>query len=87
MDSLPTKTIATLTRRMMALRDRIESLTIWMARHSDLSHEMTQLHALAELANEWCHDIEEVEPAHGVSQDAPPSCLPTPAPASQGALL
>jgi hypothetical protein len=42
------KDIATLQRRMLALRDRIDNLTDWMEKfsdhnHADLSYEMTQL--------------------------------------------
>ena len=95
-DPTAAKTIATLQRRMVALRDRIESLADWMARysdhkHADLSHETTQLDAMADLAREWCHDFEESARA------APNSSLPmvdgakptvcTPAPAAQVALL
>ena len=87
-DPQAAKTIATLTRRMVALRDRIESLADWMARHSDhehadLSYETTQLHALADLACEWCRDFEGQEQ----EQTAPPECKPAPAPAAQAALL
>ena len=95
-DPQAAKTIATLQRRMMALRDRIASLADWMAqysdhRHADLSHETTQLNATADLAREWCHDFEESE------QAAHPSSLPmvdsakptacTPASSAQVALL
>ena len=60
------KTIAALQRRMLALHDRIENLSDWMARysdhkHADLSHETTQLNAMADLAREWCHDFDEPE--------------------------
>ena len=49
---------------MLALRDRIDNLADWMARHSDhkhadLTYEMTQLHALQDLACEWCHDLDD----------------------------
>jgi len=62
-DPKAAKTIATLQRRMVGLRDRIDSLTDWMARHSDhkhadLSYETTQLQALRDLAREWCHDFD-----------------------------
>ncbi len=65
-DHLADKTIATLTRRMLGLRDRIESLAEWMAMHSDhkhadLSYETTQLNAMADLAIEWCCDFDETE--------------------------
>ena len=56
--------IATLQRRMLALRDRIDNLTDWMEKfsdhkHADLTYEMTQLHALQDLACEWCHDLDD----------------------------
>jgi hypothetical protein len=61
-DQQAAKTIATLQRRMVALRDRIDRLADWMAKHSDhnhadLSYEVTQLQALQDLANEWCGDF------------------------------
>jgi hypothetical protein len=71
-DPQAAKTIATLQRRMVNLRDRIESLADWMARHSDhkhadLSYETTQLQAMQDLAREWCYDFDdeqtEVRPA------------------------
>ena len=90
------KTIATLQRRMAALRDRIENLADWMAKysdhkHADLSHETTQPDEMADLAREWCHDFEESEqaahrsPLETVSSDKPTECRP--APAAQVALL
>ena len=98
-DPTAAKTIATLQRRMVALRDRIERLADWMARHSDhkhadLSHETTQLGAMADLAREWCCEFEELEQAahgsaiFGNSEDAMSAqCSPALAPAAQGALL
>lgn len=67
------KTIATLQRRIVNLRDRIDSLTDWMAQHSDqkhahLSYETTQLQALQDLAREWCLDFE--------GEQATPECKP-----------
>ena len=68
---------------MVALRDRIGSLADWMARysdhkHADLSHETTLLHAMADLAREWCHDFEESEPtAPGSSLSIMDSAKPT----------
>lgn len=61
-DQQASKTIQTLQRRMVVLRDRIADLDTYMAEHSDhkhadLSYEMTQLGALADLAIEWCHDF------------------------------
>ena len=55
---------------MVGLHERIEALAEWMARHSDhahanLSYETTQLHALLDLAVEWCanFDSEQAAPA------------------------
>ena len=63
-DTRAAKTIATLQRRMVKLRERIDDLADWMAKHSDhahadLSYETTQLRALQDLAGEWCADFEE----------------------------
>lgn len=97
-DPTANKTITTLQRRMVALRDRIENLSDWMARfsdhrHADLSHETTRLTAMADLAREWCCEFEELEQtAHSsslstVDSDKPTECRPAPAPVAQGALL
>ena len=58
------RTAATLQRRMLALRDRIDSLADWMEKfsdhkHADLTCEMTQLHALQDLACEWCFEFDD----------------------------
>ena len=63
-DPKAAKDIATLQRRMLALRDRIDNLADWMEKfsdhkHADLTYEMTQLHALQDLACEWCHDLDD----------------------------
>ena len=88
------KNIATLQRRMVGLRERIDDLTYWMAKHSDhkhadLTYEMTQLRALRDLADEWCADFEEGLPeGFGEGQQAhtaPPEG--TSAPAAQASLL
>lgn len=93
-DQQAAKTIATLQRRMVGLRERIDDLTYWMAKHSDhkhadLTYEMTQLRALRDLADEWCADFEEGLPegfGEGPQpQTAPPEC--TSAPAAQASLL
>ena len=93
-DPQAAKTIATLQRRMVGLRDRIDNLADWMANHSDhahadLSYETTQLRALQDLAGEWCADFEEGLPegfGEGLQhQAAPPEC--TGAPAAQASLL
>lgn len=60
------RTIATLQRRMVGLRDRIEDLVDYMVHHSDhkhadLSYELTKLQALRDLAMEWCAEWGDVE--------------------------
>ena len=93
-DQQAAKTIATLQRRMVGLRERIDDLAYWMAKHSDhahadLSYETTQLRALQDLAGEWCADFEEGLPegfGEGPQQQTtPPEC--TSAPAAQASLL
>ena len=58
------KTIATLTRQMLALRERIDHLADWLANHSDhkhadLSYEMTYATATADIAEAFCYDLSE----------------------------
>jgi hypothetical protein len=65
-DPQAAKTIATLQRRMLALRDRIDALGDYMTnfsdhKHADLTHELNTVNLLAELAGEWCADFESVE--------------------------
>ena len=97
-DPTAAKTITTLQRRMVALRDRIENLEDWMARfsdhkHADLSYKTNQLNALADLAREWCYDFDSEESEQEgqrvslstVDSDKPTECSPSPA--AQVALL
>ncbi len=86
-DRQAAKTIATLQRRMVGLRDRIDALADWMAKHSDhahadLSYEVTQLQALQDLAGEWCAEFAELE-----FDSTPATAECTSAPAAQAALL
>ena len=85
------KTIATLQRRMVGLRERIDDLADWMAKHSDhahadLSYETTQLRALQDLAGEWCADFDSEQAAPAVESDSTPAEC-TSAPAAQASLL
>ena len=68
------KAVATLQRRLMVLRDRLDHLSDWMAQHSDhmhadLSYETTQLQAMQDLAREWCYDFDD--------EQAQAECRPT----------
>jgi len=89
-DPQAAKTVATLQRRMEGLRERIDGLTCWMAKHSDhehadLTYGMTQLWALRDLADEWCADFEEDFGEDPQPHTAPPKC--TSAPSAQASLL
>jgi len=64
--TMTNKPIATLQRRLIALRDRIVQLDYWLTHHSDhkhadLSHELVSVGALSDLANEWCAEFEETD--------------------------
>lgn len=61
-DRQAAKTIATLTRRLHLLRDRIDRLHDYLLNHSDhkhadLSYELTYATATAELADEFCAEL------------------------------
>lgn len=97
-DPQAAKTIATLQRRMVLLRDRIDRLHNYLVNHSDhkhadLSYEVTYATACIDLADEFCADFENEESeqaAHraslGNSQvTTPAEC--SPAPAAQAELL
>ena len=90
-DPQAAKTIATLQRRMVGLRERIDDLADWMAKHSDhrhadLSYETTQLDALLDLAGEWCADFDSEQAAPAVESDSTPAEC-TSALAAQATLL
>lgn len=93
-DPQAAKTIATLQRRMLALRDRIDALGDYMTnfsdhKHADLSHELASITMLAELADEWCADFQDAptqvsataaHPAPAAAQPATAQASPTQAP-------
>lgn len=61
-DPQAAKTIATLQRRMVALRDRIDTLHHYLVNHSDhkhadLSYEVTYATACIDIADEFCADF------------------------------
>ena len=90
-DQQAAQTISTLQRRMVGLRDRIDDLADWMAKHSDhehadLSYETTQLRALQDLAGEWCADFTSEQAGPAVESDSTPAEC-TSAPAAQASLL
>lgn len=56
------KTIATLTRRLLSMRDRVNHLAHFLANHSDskhadLSYEQTYATATADIAAEFCAEL------------------------------
>lgn len=70
------KTIATLTRRMNLLRDRIDHLADWLANHSDskhadLTYEQTYARATADIADEFCVELVDVATPCAVNPTAP----------------
>jgi hypothetical protein len=61
------RTIATLSRRLMVLRDRIDHLSDYLTHQSDhdhanLDYELTYITATADIANEFCADLGEPLP-------------------------
>ena len=66
-DPKAAKDIATLQRRMLALRDRIDHLAEYLAlhsdsRHADLSYEQTYATATADIAEEFCAELDSPAP-------------------------
>jgi hypothetical protein len=66
-DPMAQRTIATLARRLVLLRDRIDHLGGYLAnhsdhRHADLSYECTYATATADIAAEFCADLADEPP-------------------------
>jgi len=62
-DPQAARTITTLTRRLNLLRDRIEFLADYLAnnsdsKHADLSYEQTYARATADIASEYCAELD-----------------------------
>ena len=67
-DPQAARTIATLTRRLHLLRDRIDRLHDYLLNHSDhkpadLSYELTYATATADIAAEYCADFVDADTA------------------------
>ena len=67
-DPTAAKTIATLQRRMLVLRDRLENLHDYLVnhsdhRHADLSYEVTCATACLDIADEFCADFDSTASA------------------------
>jgi len=86
-DNESAKTIATLERRLLVLRDRLDDLHSYMVNHSDhkhadLSYEMTLLSASLDIADEFCHDLPTPANSAPLQPSQPitaPECSPAPA--------
>jgi len=86
-DPLAAKTIATLTRRLLVLRERIDEMADCLCNHSDskhadLSYEMTFANATADIAAEFCAELMDtpanaapLQPLQAVPANAQPSLL------------
>lgn len=74
------KTIATLTRRLRLLRERIDHLGDYLTNfsdhaHANLDYELTYITATAALADEFCAELDE--PAPSVDSARPASAAPS----------
>ena len=81
-DAQAQKTIATLTRRLLVLHERIDHMAYWLANHSDnkhadLSYEQTYATATADIAEEFCAELEEVQACTEPTKQAPEPANPT----------
>ena len=81
------KTIATLKRRLHLLRDRVDYLADYLVNHSDskhadLSYEQTYARATADIAEEFCAELDEVgtpcKPDSSQVTQAPPGAATQP---------
>ena len=92
-DPKAAKDIATLQRRMLVLRDRIDHLAEYLAlhsdsKHADLSYEQTYATATADIAEEFCaelndcmgHAVSDAENGTVQEQSADAKASPSPAP-------
>ena len=76
------KTIATLTRRLLVLRDRIDSLADYMRNHSDhkhadLSFETMHINATADIAAEFVAELDDVQTVTEPPERAPERVEPS----------
>ena len=68
------KTIATLTRRLHLLRERVAHLAHWLANHSDTQHadlSYEQTYATADIADEFCIELDNVQACTDAPKHAP----------------
>lgn len=77
------KTITTLTRRMLVLRERVDHMAYWLAHHSDtqhadLSYEQTYATATADIAGEFCAELQGMQPCTEQPKQASAPVKPSP---------
>lgn len=81
-DQQATKAIASLQRRMLIMRDRIDGLghnlaTLQSYGHEDLSDELAEVRALNDVAKEWCREFESPDAEQTTSElPAAPTTAP-----------
>ena len=80
-DAQAQKTIATLTRRLLVLHERIDHMAYWLAnhgdsKHADLSYEQTYATATADIAGEFCAELDGVQPCTEQPKQAPAPVKP-----------
>ncbi len=76
------KTIATLSRRLLVLRDRIDHMAYWLANHSDskhadLSYEQTYATATADIAAEFVAELDDAQTGTEPPEQAPGRVKPS----------
>lgn len=100
-DPQAARTIATLTRRLLALNERIQHLDYWLrtvsdSAHANLDYEQSYAEATADIAREFCADFDSVEldantPKNGGLQTPPKTggfdSRPAPGKAPQASLI
>lgn len=74
-DAPARRSLATSSRRLLTLNERIQDLRDYVARHSDHAHadlhvEMVMLNALGDLAQEWATEAEELAATSGGHEEA-----------------
>ena len=82
-DAQAEKTIATLTRRLLVLRDRIDHLGDYLTNQSDHAHanldyELTYVVATAEIADEFCAELGDKATKRADEPECSPALTPAP---------
>lgn len=75
-DPTARKTIATLTRRLLLLNQRIQHLDNWLrtfsdTKHADLTYELGFSGGTSDMAAEFCAELEDAEPQESAPAPAP----------------